>query len=50
MAFNSYKEDEQTSHVKKSATLLRLFSYLLVYKKKLSAYFSLWRSVLEYLC
>ncbi len=33
MAFNSYKEDEQTSHVKKSATLLRLFSYLLAYKK-----------------
>lgn len=50
MAFNSYKEDEQTSHVKKSATLLRLFSYLLAYKKKLSAYFSLWRFVLEYLC
>lgn len=35
MAFNSYKEDEQTSHVKKSATLLRLFSYLLVYKKEI---------------
>ena len=35
MAFNSYKEDEQTSHVKKSATLLRLFSYLLAYKKEI---------------
>ena len=49
MAFNSYKEDEQTSHVKKSATLLRSPIYLPI-KKKLSAYFSLLRSVWAYLC
>lgn len=35
MSFNSYKEDEQVSSVSKSATLLRLFSYLLAYKKKI---------------
>lgn len=35
MAFNSYKEDEQTKHVKKTTTLLRMFSYLLAYKKEI---------------
>ncbi len=35
MAVNSYKEDEQTSSAKKSVTLLRLFSYLLSYKKEI---------------
>lgn len=35
MSFNSYKEDEQVSSVSKSATLLRLFSYLLTYKKEI---------------
>lgn len=35
MSFNSYKEDEQVSSVSKSATLLRLFSYLLAYKKEI---------------
>lgn len=35
MSFNSYKEDEQVSSVRKSATLLRLFSYLLAYKKEI---------------
>lgn len=35
MSFNSYKEDEQVSSVSKSTTLLRLFSYLLAYKKEI---------------
>lgn len=35
MSFNSYKEDEQVSSDSKSATLLRLFSYLLAYKKEI---------------
>ena len=35
MSFNSYKEDEQVSSVSKSATLLRLFSYLLTYKMEI---------------
>ena len=35
MSFNSYKEDEQVSSVSKSATLLRLFSYLLAYKQEI---------------
>ena len=35
MSYNSYKEDEQVSSVSKSATLLRLFSYLLAYKKEI---------------
>lgn len=35
MSFNSYKEDEQVSSVSKLATLLRLFSYLLAYKKEI---------------
>lgn len=34
MAFNSYKEDEQSVSSKKSITLLRMFSYLLSYKKE----------------
>ena len=34
MAYNSYKEDEQSVSSKKSLTLLRLFSYLLSYKKE----------------
>ena len=33
MAFNSYKEDETLNTVSKTKTLLRLFSYLLAYKK-----------------
>lgn len=35
MAYNSYKEDEQSVSSKKSLTLLRLFSYLLSYKRRL---------------
>lgn len=35
MSFNSYKEDEQVSSVSKLTTLLRLFSYLLAYKKEI---------------
>lgn len=35
MSFNSYKEDEQVSSVSKLATLLRLFSYLLAYKREI---------------
>lgn len=34
MAVNSYKEDEQSVKAKKTATLLRLFSYMLSYKKE----------------
>lgn len=34
MAFNSYKDDEQTVETGKVKTLLRLFSYLLSYKKE----------------
>lgn len=34
MGFNSYKDDEQSVEVSKLATLRRLFSYLLAYKKQ----------------
>lgn len=34
MAFNSYKEDEWSSDVKKSVTIMRLLKYLLPYKKE----------------
>ena len=34
MSINSYREDEQTAQVSKLHTLLRLFSYLLSYKKE----------------
>lgn len=37
MSINSYKEDEASSEVSKSKTLLRLFSYLLSYKKEIIA-------------
>ncbi len=36
MAFNSYKNDEVTTNATKTATLLRLFSYLLAYKKQIA--------------
>lgn len=35
MSINSYREDEQTSQVGKMRTLMRLFSYLLTYKKEI---------------
>lgn len=35
MPFNSYKDDEQTVETGKLRTLLRLFSYLLAYKKEI---------------
>ena len=35
MAFNSYKKDENTVTAGKAATLSRLFSYLLSYKKQI---------------
>lgn len=35
MAFNSYKDDETSSEVSRVKTLLRLFSYLLSYKKQI---------------
>lgn len=35
MAFNSFKDDEQTVETGKMQTLLRLFSYLLAYKKEI---------------
>ena len=35
MAFNSYKNDEATVTTSKTATLVRLFSYLLSYKKQI---------------
>jgi ATP-binding cassette subfamily B protein len=35
MAVNSFREDEAVSDVAKSRTLLRLFAYLLAYKKKI---------------
>ena len=35
MSINSYKEDEQTTATSKVRTLLRLLSYLLVYKKEI---------------
>jgi ATP-binding cassette subfamily B multidrug efflux pump len=35
MAFNSYKEDEDLKTVSRTKTLLRLFSYLLAYKKQI---------------
>ncbi len=35
MSFHSFKHDEATVRVSKAATLLRLFSYLLAYKKQL---------------
>lgn len=35
MSVNSYKEDEQLSGRSKTQTLLRLLSYLLVYKKEI---------------
>ena len=35
MAFNSYKEDETLQTVSKTKTLLRLFSYMLKYKKQI---------------
>ena len=35
MAFNSYKKDENTITAGKAATLFRLFSYLLSYKKQI---------------
>ncbi|MBE5958808.1 MAG: ABC transporter ATP-binding protein [Lachnospiraceae bacterium] len=36
MAYNSFKEDEQSSERSKSETLLRLFSYLFKYKFKIA--------------
>lgn len=36
MGFNSYKDDEQTYEKGKRQTLMRLFSYLLAYKKHIS--------------
>lgn len=36
MGFNSYKDDEQTYEKGKRQTLIRLFSYLLAYKKQIS--------------
>lgn len=36
MAFNSYKDDESSVEVGKMKTLLRLFSYLLDYKKQIA--------------
>lgn len=33
MPFNSFKDDEKTIEVGKMATLMRLFKYLLAYKK-----------------
>ena len=36
MGFNSYKDDEQTYEKRKRQTLMRLFSYLLAYKKHIS--------------
>lgn len=35
MPVNSFRKDEESSNVKKSATLLRLFRYLLAYKKSI---------------
>lgn len=35
MAYNSYKDDESNVEVSKTKTLLRLFSYLLAYKKQI---------------
>ncbi|MDO4291608.1 MAG: ABC transporter ATP-binding protein [Eubacteriales bacterium] len=35
MAFNSYKDDEKSVEVGKLQTLMRLFSYLLAYKKQI---------------
>lgn len=37
MPVNSFREDEESSNVKKSATLLRLFRYLLAYKRTIIA-------------
>lgn len=37
MSFNSYKNDEENIDVSKTATLLRLFKYLLAYKKSILA-------------
>ena len=39
MSFNSYKEDENVSTAKKSVTIKRLLSYLLVYKKEIAVVF-----------
>ena len=36
MGFNSYKDDEQTYEKGKRQTLMRLFSYLLAYKKQIT--------------
>ncbi len=36
MGFNSYKDDEQTYEKGKRQTLIRLFSYLLAYKKQIT--------------
>ena len=36
MGFNSYKDDEKSVEVGKMKTLLRLFSYLLSYKKQIA--------------
>lgn len=36
MSVNSFRKDEESSHVKKSVTLVRLFRYLLVYKKTIA--------------
>lgn len=36
MAYNSIKEDEQVSNVKKSVTIARLLKYLLSYKKQIT--------------
>lgn len=35
MPFNSFKDDEKTIEVGKMATLMRLFKYLLAYKKQI---------------
>ena len=37
MAVNSYKQDEHSTDVGKMKTLMRLFSYLLDYKKEILA-------------
>ena len=41
MAFNSYKEDEKVSTIKKTVTLGRLLKYLLKYKQQLIAVFAI---------
>lgn len=44
MAVNSYKQDEHSTDVGKMKTLMRLFAYLLDYKKRSSLFWRSWHS------